>query len=341
MPTPPSNRNRLNETKSHASAVPTAEAVNSAPAAMRRRFRPNRSLSTPDRTAPTTHPTRAALIAAQRNEITEHHVYRALADRTADPGNREVLSKIADEELGHYNLLKEATGTEVAPDGWALTKHILISRICGLTFGLKLMERGEAGAEEAYGELARSFPGAERISEDEGRHEMALLEMLDEERLKYVGSVVLGLNDALVELTGALAGLTLALQNARLIAMTGLITGIAASFSMAASEYLSTKADDDGAKSPVKAAVYTGIAYVLTVAVLICPYLILANPFVSLAIAVANGIIIILVFTFYVSVARDMPFWRRFGEMAAVSLGVAALSFGIGYLVRITLGTEA
>ena len=57
---------------------------------------------------------------------------------------------------------------------------------------------------------------AQKIAEDEERHEQKLLAILDEERLQYVGSMVLGLNDALVELTGTLAGLTLALQNTKL-----------------------------------------------------------------------------------------------------------------------------
>jgi len=102
------------------------------------------------------------------------------------------------------------------------------------------------------------------------------IDMIDEERLRYVGSMVLGLNDALVELTGALAGLTLALQNTRLVAMTGLITGVAGSLSMAASEYLSTKSEG-GVKEPFRASVYTGFAYVLTVIFLILPYLLLID----------------------------------------------------------------
>ena len=57
--------------------------------------------------------------------------------------------------------------------------------------------------------------------------------------------MVLGLNDALVEFTGALAGYTFALQNTLLVAMTGLITGVAASLSMATSEYLSTKSEEN------------------------------------------------------------------------------------------------
>ncbi|NLI59685.1 MAG: rubrerythrin family protein, partial [Clostridium sp.] len=49
---------------------------------------------------------------------------------------------------------------------------------------------------------------------------------------------------------------------------------------------------------------------------------------------------IILVFNFYVATAKDLDFWRRFIEMAAISLGVAAISFGIGVLVRTFLGVD-
>jgi VIT1/CCC1 family predicted Fe2+/Mn2+ transporter len=163
--------------------------------------------------------------------------------------------------------------------------------------------------------------------------------MLDEERLRYAGSVVLGLNDALVELTGALAGLTLALQNEKLIALSGLITGIAASMSMAASEYLSTRSEDTG-KHPVRAALYTGIAYIITVALLVLPYLLIGNYIVDLVIALTTAVIIIAVFNYYISVAKGESFRARFIEMAALSLSVAAFSFVIGYFIRKWLGIE-
>jgi len=105
------------------------------------------------------------------------------------------------------------------------------------------MERGEVGAQKEYAGLPAEIDQAQAIAQEESAHENALLGMLDEERLRYIGSVVLGLNDALIKLTGALAGLTLALQNTQLIALTGSITGIAAALSMAASEYLSTKTE--------------------------------------------------------------------------------------------------
>ena len=274
----------------------------------------------------------------QLSEITEHHIYLQLADRQQDANNRAVLERIAADEKRHAALWQRYTGEAVEPDWGKVRRHVWICRLLGLTFGTKLMERGEDRAQRAYGELPASIAEAEAVRNDEDAHEQALLSMIDEERLRYVGSIVLGLNDALVELTGALAGLTLALQNTRLIAMTGCITGIAAAFSMAASEYLSTKTEGEQ-KHPVKAAVYTGVAYILTVVLLILPYLLLPDYLFALGCTLAIALAIIAAFNYYISVARDQPFGRRFAEMASLSLSVAGISFLVGFLLR-GLGAE-
>lgn len=279
------------------------------------------------------------LLTFQRNEISEHHIYRCLARAIRSPENAAVLEQIAADELRHYHGWKHYTGREVQPDWWKVWKYTFIGRVLGFTFGVKLMERGEEAAQANYAQLAEFIPNIEQFTRDEDVHEEKLIAMLDEERLRYAGSVVLGLNDALVELTGALAGLTLALQNTNLIALSGLITGIAASLSMAASEYLSTRSEDTG-KHPVRAAVYTGIAYVITVTLLILPYLLFHNYYVDLAISLVTAVLIIAAFNYYISVARDEPFRKRFAEMAGLSLSVAAFSFGIGYLIRLWLGVE-
>ena len=224
---------------------------------------------------------REKLLAYQKNEITEHHIYKMLAKAVKSPGNRRVLEEIAHDELEHYRDWRTHTQQDVKPDKLKIWKYYWISRILGFTFGVKLMERGEESAQDAYEQLRGTIQEAEAILRDENEHEAALLELLDEERLRYTGSIVLGLNDALVELTGALAGLTLALQNTKLIALTGLITGIAAALSMAASEYLSTKSEETE-KHPVRASAYTGVAYVGTVLILILPYLILKNFYLCL-----------------------------------------------------------
>jgi vacuolar iron transporter family protein len=282
---------------------------------------------------------RQRLLAAQRNEISEHHVYTRIAASLPKGDNRRILEQIAADELRHYNEWKKYTGQNVSPNWPLVWFYVWVARLFGFTFGAKLMEQGEVVAQVNYAEIIKSIPEAVKIHEEEEEHEGKLLEMLDEERLRYAGSVVLGLNDALVELTGALAGLTLALQNVQLIAISGLITGIAASLSMAASEYLSTRSEDTD-KHPVRAAIYTGIAYIITVALLILPYLLLENYILCLAISLVTAVIIIAVFNYYISVAKGENFRRRFTEMAGLSLGVALFSFILGYFIRIWMGIE-
>ncbi len=273
------------------------------------------------------------LLKSQCNEISEHYIYQKLARIEKDAANRAVLEKIANDELNHYQIWKKFTGKEVKPSLLKIWWYYLISRILGLTFGIKLMEKNEGGAQKNYKKIAEQIPQAAEIEAEENEHEHKLISLINEERLSYVGSMVLGLNDALVELTGALAGLSLALQNPRMVALAGLITGIAASLSMGASEYLSTKSENGG-KNPIKASVYTGIAYVFTVTALIMPFFFITQPLIALSVTLFTVMIIIALFTFYVSVAMELPFIRRFLEMALISLGVAAITFGIGFFIR-------
>jgi VIT1/CCC1 family predicted Fe2+/Mn2+ transporter len=279
------------------------------------------------------------ILTAQRNEITEHVIYSKLAQTVADPRNKSILKRISEDERRHYDLWKEYSHQEVKPSRLKIWEYYLLSKIFGITFGMKLMEKGEAKAQATYKQIFEFVPAALDIEKDENDHERELLNSIDEERLRYVGSMVLGLNDALVELTGALAGLTLALQNRSLIATTGFITGIAASFSMAASEYLSTKSEGDS-RDPLKASVYTGSVYIFTVLFLIFPYFLFEDHYFCLGLTFLNALLAILLFSFYISVAKDMPFRRRFFEMAIVSTGIAALSFAIGFLVRTLLNID-
>lgn len=279
------------------------------------------------------------LVQYQRNEITEYHIYHKLAARLKGSENSKVLQDIADDELRHYEDWRKYTLQDVAPNRFKVWFYYLVSLAFGLTFGIKLMERGEEGAQEQYRKLRPVIPAADAIVKDENDHENALIALLDEERLRYIGSVVLGLNDALVELTGALAGLTFALQNTRLVALTGLITGIAASLSMGASEYLSTKTEGEN-KCPVKAAIYTGLTYVATVFLLILPYLLLDRLYLCLGFTLLAAVAIIAFFNYYIAVARDFSFKRRFLEMTGLSFGVAGISFLVGLVLRAFIGAD-
>ncbi len=276
---------------------------------------------------------------AQKNEITEYHIYSNIIKSVKDKKNRKTLLDIANEELRHCKFWQTITKKDIKPNRWNIFKFTLIAKFLGYTFAIKLMEKGEEQAQVNYLEIAEYVPEAEQIAEDEGRHENELIDLLDEEKLNYVGSIVLGLNDALVELTGTLAGLTFALQNTKLIAAVGIITGIAASLSMGASEYLSTKAEGNP-ETALKSSLYTGAAYIVTVLLLVIPYFIFETYLLCLMITLSVGVFIIFFFNYYVSIAKDLPFRKRFLEMTFLSLGVATLSFGIGMIIRVTLGVD-
>lgn len=276
----------------------------------------------------------------QRNEITESILYERLALIEKDTNNSRTLKLIAAEEKSHYNILKKYTGKDVAPDYKRITRFYLLARTLGLTFAIKLMESSEENAHSNYDKYA-NIPDLQRLAQDEEVHEQKLIALINEERLEYMGSVVLGLNDALVEFTGALAGFTLALNDSKLIALTGSITGIAAALSMASSEYLSTKSEGDDKKHPVKAAVYTGIAYLITVVSLVAPFILISNVIIALAVMLSMALVIIALFNYYYSVARGESFRKRFTEMAVLSFSVAGISFLIGYALKTFTGIDA
>jgi VIT1/CCC1 family predicted Fe2+/Mn2+ transporter len=275
------------------------------------------------------------LLKFQRNEITEHLVYKNLAKQQKGK-NSAILSHISQDELRHYNIWKKYTGIDVKPNKLQILKYTAIAKIAGLTFAVKLMEKGEGSAQDAYSQLASKYPEAKKVIADEHKHENYLISMINEEKLNYIGAMVLGLNDALVEITGTIAGLTFALMNTKVVGLAALITGIAASLSMAASEYLSKKSE--GVKNPMKAAAYTLVAYVLTVSVLVAPYFILKNYYYALAWTLADVIVVIALFTYFVSVVKDESFSKRFTEMAVLSLSVALISFLIGLGLKVVLG---
>ncbi len=276
----------------------------------------------------------------QQNEMTESVIYRRIAKFAKGEENRAVLRRIADEEAAHCKIWETYTGENMKPRMGKVRWFTLLARVLGFTFAVKLMEKGEGNAQEEYALLEAEVSESGEIRRQEGEHEAALLAMLDEENLRYVGSMVLGLSDALVELTGSLAGFAFALQNTKVIALSGLIVGISATFSMASSEFLAARSE--GRTDAVKSCAYTGIAYLVTVVLLIAPYLLFpAAQFIpALFCMLGMALVIIAGFTFYTSVAQDQKFGRHFLEMAGISVGVAVLSFVVGILAKKFLGVD-
>lgn len=280
------------------------------------------------------------LLKSQRDEETDCLIYDFMSKKEKDPKNKKILAKMAADERDHAKMWKSLTKKEVNPNLKLVYWYKFLTIIMGFTFVLKLIQSGETTASSKYADIIDEVPEAKKASEDELIHEYELIEMLDEERLQYVGAMVLGLNDALVELTGTIAGLSFALMNTRIVALSGIITGISATLSMAASNYLAERAENN--PNAMKSSVYTGVAYLITVALLVLPYLIFPEDMWlgALVTMLITVIFIILFFNYYISVAKDLPFMKRFLEMAGISLSVAAISFVIGILVKKFLGID-
>lgn len=274
------------------------------------------------------------ILIQQKNELTEHIIYSKLAHFSKIPENKKILKKISDDELKHFKIWQSITKKEVKENKFKIWYYLLMARVFWLNFSLKLMEQGEEEAQEFYDRVSKKYPIAKEIWEDEKEHELSLIRILKDDRLSYAWSIVLWLNDALVELTWTLAWLTLAFNNSKIIWITGLIMWIAASLSMASSGYLASRETDESETNPIKAAIYTWFAYLITVAFLVAPYFIFTNVYVSLWVMLTTTILIIAAYTLYISIAKEVSFKRRFSEMATISLWVALISYFIWYLVK-------
>lgn len=285
--------------------------------------------------------TKAVLLSQLKNELTEAAIYARLAMLEKDLKNKQILESISADEASHARIIKDILGQDCQISSLKVSWTVFCARVFGITFTLKAMERGENTASKTYRAILKAYPQLAMIAEDEDRHEAELISMLNDERLNNMGAIVLGLNDALVELTGALAGFTFAIGETSKIAKLGLITGLAAAMSMAASAFLSARADaqaggESGEESgnAIKTAAYTGFAYIITVLLLVAPYILLGSATIALGSMLLAAFGIIAFFNFYLSVARGTSFVRGFSVMAGISTIVALISYGFGYLLR-------
>ena len=260
----------------------------------------------------------------QQNELTESVIYSEIAAFAKGEENKKTLIRLSDEEKAHYEIWKTYTGISMKPQKLKVFKYKLLALIFGFTFTVKLMENGEGNAQKEYAVLFDEVEESHHIKQQEEEHEEALLRMLDEERLQY----------------GSLAGFTFAMQNTRLIALSGLIMGISATFSMASSEFLAAKSE--GRSDALKSCSYTGIAYLITVALLILPYLLFTNEqYITALIAMLVTVILIIAgVTYYISVAKGEKFKPKFLEMSLISIGVAVISFFVGVVAKKFLGVD-
>ena len=152
--------------------------------------------------------------------------------------------------------------------------------------------------------------------------------MVRKDKFNSAGAIVLGMHDALVSLTGLIAGLAVAMADRYVIILTAVIASVTASLSMGASNYLAVRTD--GGRRAFISALYTGVAYMATCAVLIVPFFVFENRAVEMVLMFAIAVAEIFGFNYYLGRVNHRPYMRKFLEMLGGCAGVSVIAFLIG-----------
>ena len=139
-------------------------------------------------------------------------------------------------------------------------------------------------------------------------------------------AIILGMHDALVSLTGLIAGLYFAFSNTNIIVISCIISSITASLSMGAANYLAVKSVNQ--KLALKSALLTGGAYMITCVFLIFPFFAVKNQTCAFIASIIMAVFIIFFFNrfFY----QGKRFYKHFFEMLSICITVSIVAFLIG-----------
>jgi len=279
------------------------------------------------------------------NQYRDWVIYTVLADRESNAEFKRILEELIGHELEDYRFWLDLSPRKNFRVGAPIRlAYRVVRRLFGLTFTAKLLERREKQMIAAYRGLldevsdGRIRAAITRILEHENLHESRLIGQVREQKIEFLSSMVLGANDGLIELTGALVGFSFAFRRTAVVALAGAITGIAATLSMSASAFMQARHEEG--KDPLKAAAYTGCAYLTVVALLILPYALIGSLFPAMAVMAAAVLAIIAGASFYSAVILERRFASQMTQMALFSIGVAAVAFLLGLLLRRIAGVS-
>ena len=147
-------------------------------------------------------------------------------------------------------------------------------------------------------------------------------------------AIILGMHDALVSLTGLIAGLCFVFTDTSVIVISCIVSSITASLSMGAANYLALKAANK--ENALRAACYTAGAYMTTCALSILPFFIFSNR--TLALLSVFFMVILVIYLFNATFYRKKLFYKHFYEMLIICFGVSLVAFAIGQGAKYFLG---
>lgn len=272
-------------------------------------------------------------------ELFNAHFYEWLSGWVKERSLKAVLGKFARQEKAHYDFWRQWVEGPIRYKRWRLYWYRFLAWLLGPTFVLRLLEKNEHQTIAEYRRILPTLPQSAQaqlnaLIEEEENHEAEFLAALNqyEPRIKYIGFIVLGLSDAIIEVTGVHAGFLGVSHRPLTAGIAGLIVGFAASISMASAAYLQAKQNTE-VSAPLSAA-YTGISYILAVILLALPYFLLGSMGLAFWSSVGLAMLLILGFVYYSSVLFERNFRAEALESLIVLGLTALLSYGFGEGLR-------
>ncbi|MGC8538724.1 MAG: VIT1/CCC1 transporter family protein [Candidatus Micrarchaeia archaeon] len=296
-----------------------------------------------------------------KGEVSDHAVYTALARREKNRDIRAILVKLARVEEGHkraWRKLAEEQGAEPKEPALLWLRvifFVLIRKFFGIAFTVKLLERNEAvGLAEYRSVVHRTALGkkwlaiADGVIRDESEHERMLLEKVEQfsKSLHHVSSIVFGLNDGIVEVLAAVAGLAILATTPTIVSISGIIVALSGTLSMTAGAYLSAKSQnlvEEGTggnvndASPSKSAFYTGVFYFIGALIPVSPFIFHLSGLVGILVAVLLCAVALSIVSFIIATLGNSNAKKRIAEMLIISIGAAMATMLVGAFVRVYL----
>ena len=274
---------------------------------------------------------------ACKDEFTDYTVYLALSKYERNPKFRETLAGLGETERVHYEFWRKyAPDTRVSAARLRVYSVQLLRLLLGLTFTMKFLERHEGVIVRRYKQVERFIPAEDRsrfdqMVADEEHHENSLMGGIEEGRVKYMAFIVLGLADAVVEVSAIHAGSLGIYRRTEIAGLAGIIAGMAASIAMASAAYAQAQQGFSG--SAKKSAIYTGVSYLITAVLLAFPYFLTQTQYIALASSLIVGMVLVALITYYDTVISERVFRRQFIELAGIILGATAALYLIGLVI--------
>ncbi|MEM3854939.1 MAG: VIT1/CCC1 transporter family protein [Conexivisphaerales archaeon] len=312
-----------------------------------------------------------------KDELRDQMLYIELARSVRDNDAKKRLTELSKVEESHskffLNLLK-GSGTSIpkAPSKVKVKIEALLMRLLGFNLMMKLFEEREASTVVNYLKLfnERGLSEGDKdtlksIVKDEMEHESFFAEKSSMSIVENLRDVLFGMNDGLVELLAAVSGLAGAYERSILVAITGLVIGIAGALSMSVGAYVSTKSENElnqnrnlrlklskivfGSQQGIgervtsakESATFVGIFYIVGALVPTLPYFLPFSVMVDQLTSTLFAILALAVAGYLTSIISGVSGKKKVTEMVLLALGATLATYLLGNAIRILTGITA